>query len=149
MTPHMEVDRFKLQGLLNIAYDEETMSCGHLVVLALDRLANRKVFVPTKHPRGRMHQQRVIDGLAEQLAEKVEVPANFDVALYITTNPETGLDYYHLGLILMLAGERWLLHVRVDERSRLQREAQQRGLRLEGYYRLKDMEAAHGDASCL
>ncbi len=144
----MEVNRFKLQGLIGLPYDQEVMTCGHLVALGLQRLFGRDVAVPAGWPHGRLGQAKLIEALAEQLTERVDLPDSGDVGLYLTVDPETGLDYYHLGLVLVMAGERWLLHVCVGERSRLQREGEacQRGMRLDGYYRLRQEGGRHGDA---
>ena len=134
-------DHAQLQGLRGLHYDEVGFDCGHLAVLAQQRLFGREVAVPSVHPRGRRGQAALVERLAGELADPVANPISGDVGLYEAVDGASGLAYMHIGTVLDMARERWLLHIRVGGRSLIERErdARVKGLHHLGYYRLREI----------
>lgn len=125
-----DLDRF-----CGLPYCERAFDCADLVALVQRDLYGRTIRLPGRAARLRAPVATAQRALSGEIAERVadDQVADGDVVLMHS-------DTMHLGVLFVIAGERWVLHAFANVGfTALQRvrELAQLGVRIEGYYRCR------------
>lgn len=130
--------RRQAEALVGLPYVEGEFDCGHLVVRAARELFGREVVLPLNgpHPLQARDQVAAIAACRRDLARRVWDVAPGDLALMLE-RMDDGTQQWHLGTVVDVQPEVWLLHTRAGGASGLHRlaDVQRWGLRVEGWYR--------------
>lgn len=131
------------EALVGLPFVDGEFDCVHLAVRAQAELFGRTVLWPagTRHPRGRRGQIAEIERSRDQVVDAVEVPESGDIVLMRQRLHDETFQY-HVGTLIIHAGQRWVLHVFEGHHSVLQPEADMYmdGTRRDGYYRWREAE---------
>ena len=136
------------EQLVGLPYDEHSLDCAHLAVLAQERLFGRQVadWLHDGRHQGALARHALVGRYRDDLAEPLSGLASAesgDLVLFIDQmylQRAAVTDLWHLGTLFLEAGEWWVLHThRGNGSSVLQRllDLPPRGLRIEGFYRWK------------
>jgi hypothetical protein len=129
------------EQLVGLEYVPGSFDCGHLAVLAQQRLFARQVQLPLPGERPQTPRAqatalaRCREALCTQLDDGVR-PLSGDVALFVEEAEGGGIQW-HIGTVLAPPGQLWVLHIVDGGHSLLQRleDCCRMGLWLEGFYR--------------
>lgn len=126
------------EALVGLPFVDGEFDCVHLAVRAQADLWGRVVRWPagTRHPRGRRGQAAEIERTRDQVVDAIDVPESGDIVL-MRQRLANGAFQYHVGTLIIHAGQRWVLHVFEGHHSVLQPEADVYidGTSRDGYYR--------------
>lgn len=129
-----DLDRF-----VGLPYCPRRMDCADLVLLVQAELFGRRALLPGRpRPLRTDDQAEALRAQADQLAQRVEVPADGDMVLMFDSGQARP---GHAGTFFFLAHEPWVLHTSAAlGGSVLHRLADlpSMGLRVEAFYRFPD-----------
>lgn len=138
MTSPAPSRRRQAEALVGLPYIDGEFDCGHLMVRAARELFGREVVLPLNgpHPLQPRDQVAAIAACRRELAHRVCEVQPGDLALMLEPTDDGG-QQWHLGTVVDVQPEVWLLHTRAGGASCLHRlaDVQRWGLVLEGFYR--------------
>ncbi len=128
-----ETEFFKgLQVYVGREYRVGLYDCAHLAADVQREMCGREINLPTHHPMGTAGQRRLIQGLRDELAERIDVPFPSCAAILVEG------DHVHIGTVALRNGEPWILHnshkLGSAHLHRL-KDLERWGMKLEGFYK--------------
>lgn len=142
----------RAEAMVGLRYVPGRFDCAHLAVAVQQQVFGRdvaalKLAVGRRNPAQRPAQAAKLQAARDALARRVPVneARSGDLVLFVDPAAEGEAVQWHVGTLIRELSEQWVLHTHAGLGSSvLERlpDCCRRGLRLEGFYRLRSSAAA-------
>lgn len=123
---------------VGLDYAPGEFDCADLAVRVQREIFGRDLQIPANHRLGRRGQIAQITSLRDEIAERVTLPTDGDLALFI--NGSESVESWHIGTVFLRKQEIWILHnsFRLGASVLWRLDTfPENGMRLEGFYKCK------------